>query len=142
MSQVTFGEDILAVLMAVGLISIFVVVLGSSFSGYQERCMSEGELRSLLRTSDYLRNGAFSKSEGKSELGLLSQEGIKEKIRQLELRSQEAGEIGVEITSLDHNILWEWGGERKDSTRSMIFPIAYEHKGKRIPARMIVWRGV
>lgn len=142
MSQVTIGEDILGILIAVGLISVFCLVLGNSFSAYQEQRAAEERSQLLLTVSDFLRNGTFSRGGNETEPGLLNHTMLEERLPQfIERLGRESTEVRVKIVSLDHDLLFSWGKKKEELARSISVPVVYELKDEKVPARLIVRTG-
>lgn len=132
----------MAVLMATGLVVVFVTVLDDSFSAHRESQDSMDEFRLLLTVSDYIGGGNFSDEDNGFEVGVLSQELLQEKLpRFIERLRRQGIRIRVEIVSLEGDLLFnsESGGE--NFSRSIDLIVAYEREGREIPARLIVWIG-
>lgn len=130
----------MAVLIAVGLISTFIVTLGKSLSVQEEREKADERFQSLLSISDPLTSGVFSGGTRGAEPGLLSYKALKEKLpRTLEKMSQEGVQIQVKISSFGNEPLFEGGRERENLASSLSLPIVYEHENTKIPARISIW---
>lgn len=142
MSQITVGEDVLTVLVAVGLISMFVLVLGSSFSAYRKGEKEEREERLLLMISNYIRNGLSSERVNGTEPGVLTRSELEESLPGLSERlGIEDVNIFVEIVSGEDDGIFCWGRNTEDFNLSISTPIVYENETDRIPAKVIVHLG-
>lgn len=142
MSTVTFGEDMMAVLIATGLVIVFVTVLGDSFSAHRGREDSMEEFQLFLTISDFLRGGNFSSEGGGFGPGVLNREVLQEKLPQfVERLRRQCIRMRVEIVSFEGELLFGSEGEKENFSRSLSVPVAYECFGKKVPAKMVVWIG-
>ncbi len=136
----TVGEDLFGVVIAVGLISMFVVVWCNSFIAYRERHSALEESRILLSVSDYLVNGALP--------GVSPEPGLVHEVM-LERRSANFTEnlassglsVQTLIATLEGETLFRSNGVLDGSSVSVSLPIVYENCENRIPARLIVRKG-
>lgn len=128
--------------MAVGLISMFVLILGSSFSTYQEGVKEEREERLLLITYNFLRNGLPSDESNGTEPGVLTRSRLKESLPRLSerLRIQDVN-IFLEIDSWEGDSLFCSGRNSQNFDLSISTPIVYENEADRVPAEVIVHLG-
>jgi len=129
----------LIVLIAAGLISMFVLILGSSFSAYREGVKEEREERLILIISNFLRNGLPSNEFNGTEAGILTRSRLKGSLPKLSerLRIQDVS-IFVEIDSWEGDSVFRWGKNIQNSDFSISTPIVYESEADRIPAKVIV----
>ncbi|KXA92473.1 hypothetical protein AKJ64_03065 [candidate division MSBL1 archaeon SCGC-AAA259E17] len=142
MSMVTFGEDMMAVLIATGLVLVFVTILGDSFSAHREKEDSVEKFQLFLTISDFLRGGSFSGEDGGFEPGVLSREVLEEKLPQfLERLRRQCIRLRVEVVSLGGELIFSSEADKENFSRSLSVPVVYECKGKKIPAKMVVWIG-
>ncbi len=139
MSQLTFGEDIFAVLVSVSLILIFVFTV-QNYLFLEEEIREERELSNYLRfVSNYVVNGDFSLSGDLYEPFVIDKRFLSEEFPYLaEKMKREGVKIQLKILSLNLNSIYEFGmgGENYDQSISM--PIIYRQDNELIPARMIV----
>lgn len=139
MSNISFGEDLIAVLIAVGLISTFLVVLEDSIGHHRKMKESKDELKNLVITSNYLEKGGSKKNKDFDKLGVLSESEIRNSIDRLNSWNSKFGKIGLRIGSLNNEILYSTG-DMSDSAKSVTLPIVYERNGEKNPAKIIFWR--
>ena len=137
MSQVTLGEDIFGVMVAVGLISVFVVVWGSSFATYRKYNKGFQESQFLLSVSNFVING--SHPDVRSEPALIRDRDFRKQLADFFGDMRSCGEpIRVSVTSLQDATLFRSGETLDGSTRSVSFPVVYVKGNERFPVRLIV----
>lgn len=139
MSNVTFGEDILLVMVAVGLISTFIVVLDESISAHRERIGRREELETLLVVSNYLEKEEISEGKPGVKMGVLDKGEIERKLTQFESWNPDFREVEIKVISFNQEILYGRGG-KEPSNKSISLPVVYGRDDEMIPGRMVIWR--
>ncbi len=132
MSQFSIGEDILGVLMIVGLFSLFFIVWSDSYLSHQEQELSRKKSKILLSISDYLRNGSLSEN---AEPALINKKILENEISSLLTNLEHEG-IGleVEIITQDGETVHSSGRRLESPVRSVSLPIIYENRNGRTTA--------
>ncbi|KXB02407.1 hypothetical protein AKJ45_02020 [candidate division MSBL1 archaeon SCGC-AAA261F19] len=140
MAQITVGEDIFSTLIAVGLISTFVLVLSQSYSFQKEREELQEDLSLTLVISDHLKNEMLCRSGSGVHPGVICRPAFQENLpRFCKLLARKGLGLRVEILTLNREPLLLYGVEPRDFARSISIPVVFQDETRRRPARMNVW---
>lgn len=139
MSQMTLGEDIFTVLIAVGLISTFIVALAQFYCAKVELINIQNESRLALSTSDQLRNRVLSWDEGGPHPGVISSARFNEDLPKFsKILKREGLGLGVKLLALSGETLLLYG-EPANFSRTLSFPVILQTKFRKRSCRMVVW---
>ena len=134
----TLGEDLFSVLVAVGLISVFVVVFGNSFSTYRDYQDSCNDSKELLALSDYVRNGSHPSLRAESPIV----EGVRLEARLSDFLRDVVGtnsSVRILIDGIMNEEFFRTEKKLDGSSRSVSLPIVYRGcDDELIPARLII----
>ena len=103
MSQISLGEDILGVLLAVILISTFVIVLGNSYSRHKENEKEVEKTNNILYLSDLISYGTIKDNEYSSNPGIIQIEYLNGLKDSSELFYLYENRLRLKISSIEKN---------------------------------------
>ncbi len=138
MSHITFSEDLIGILIVAGIIISFVVVLGNSYSNYQEQKSREEKNQLLLRFFDFLRSKMENNSTGGISFGKIKKETISENI--YDILPEKIDLKNIRIDS-ENRTLFKLKKENEKFDQSVILPIIYENKSGKTPAKLKLYVG-
>lgn len=135
----TLGEDIFTILVAVGLISTFIVALVQFYRASLELSDLQKESRSVLSISDQLRNQFFSHDKGGPHPGVISLAAFNEGLpRFSKFLEREGLGLSVKLEALNGETLLHHG-EPANFSRSLSFPVILQKRFQKGSCRMIIW---
>lgn len=139
MSQVTVGENILGIVLTVAIISAFTVVLGKSYSNYQNHKRNSEKSEKLLQLTDSIRYNTINGKENNSDPYIIKETVLEKYGESNEISIFHGSKFSIKLFSLENNALLKSIGENiKKSSLSLSFPVVYETRNIRKPARFIV----
>lgn len=138
MAQITFSQDIICLLIAVGLIISFFFLLGNSYTIYHEEKSKERKNQRILKFFDFLRLNNGKKSSERESFGIINKDKLEENLEKILPRNIELKNIRVKA---ENKILFKLIKKSKKFDRSIKFPIIYENNEDKTPADLIMYLG-
>ncbi len=140
MAQLSVGEDLFSTMAAVGLISLFALVLAHVYNSNEARDESQEEFELALSVAEQLKNDVLCGSGAGGRLGLITQSEFERALPSFsDLLADRGIALRTEIRSLEGQLLLDYGPEPTNSS-SVSLPTAFERApGERVPSQLVVW---
>jgi hypothetical protein len=139
--QLSVGEDIFSTLTAVGLISLFVVVLAHFYRGQEESLAHQEDFELTLEVIERLKNDVISSDQGGVRPSLIYRSAFERELpRFSELLLKQGIGLRVEVRAIDGELILSHGGEPEGSQCSISLPVTLGRAaGKRELSELVVW---
>lgn len=139
--QLSIGEDIFSTLIAVTLVSLFVIILGHFYRGLEESLSRQEDFELALEVIERIKNDILSSDRKGQCYGLISRAAFEHELPKFsELLLKRGIRLRVEIRALDGELLLHYGGEPEGSQCSVCLPVTLERTaGKGELSELIVW---
>lgn len=141
MAQLSVGEDLFSTLVAVGLISLFVLALAHVCRAHEARGDSQEGFELALSVAEQLKNHVPHEPESGPRLGLIVRTDFERALPSFsELLAERGVGVRVEIRSLEWQQLFAHGPEPATRSSSVSLPVAFVHAGdERKLSWLVVW---
>ncbi|MCD6248635.1 MAG: hypothetical protein J7J17_04215 [Hadesarchaea archaeon] len=130
MSQITLGEDLLSVVFATALLSVFILTLANSYEAHRESVKFQEDFGFALSVAEALTNGATCGGE-KNEIGIITCNDFGCELQKFSETPFDEGMIlRVEVKSSDGKTLLSYGPEPADDPLSVELPAVVGDEGE------------